>query len=167
MFGWALYYAGNYVASLAQLRKAMELDSSLWIGHTSAGMALERLGEMDAALAEFRQALEYSDNSSLAKAHVAFGLARTGDMCGATEILQKLLQLRKKHYFSPYWIAVIYVALGQLAEALNWLEIAARERCGWIVFARSDPKLAVLCSDPRFHRLVSGVNPARRAVFPV
>jgi hypothetical protein len=89
-----------------------------------------------------------------------------GDRSGATEILQKLLQLRKKHYFSPYWIAVIYVALNQLPEALNWLEIAGKERCSWIVFARADPKLAVLHSDPRFHRLVSGINPARRVVFP-
>jgi tetratricopeptide (TPR) repeat protein len=166
MSGWALYYAGNYTASLTQVRKAMELDPSLWIAHTSAGMALERLGEMEAALAEFRRALENSDDSSLAKAHVAFGLARMGDRSGATEILQKLLQLRKKHYFSPYWIAVIYVALNQLPEALNWLEIAGKERCSWIVFARADPKLAVLHSDPRFHRLVSGINPARRVVFP-
>jgi DNA-binding winged helix-turn-helix (wHTH) protein/tetratricopeptide (TPR) repeat protein len=166
MFGWALYYAGNYTASLTQLRKAMGLDPSLWIGHTSAGMVLERLGEMEAAVAEFRQALEQSDNSSLARAHLAFGLARMGDRSAATEALQKLLQLRKKHYFSPYWIAVIYVALNQPSDALAWLEIAAKERCGWVVFARVDPKLAVLHSDPRFHRLLSGINPARRAVFP-
>ena len=166
MFGWALYYAGNYEASLAQLKKAMALDSSLWIGHTSAGMVLERLGEVQGAVAEFRLALEYSDNSSLAKAHVAFGLARLGDRAGATEILNTLLNLRQTRYFSPYWIAVIYVALNQNSEALKWLEIAARERCSWIVFAREDPKLAVLHSDPRFHRVVSGISPARGGSCP-
>jgi tetratricopeptide (TPR) repeat protein len=166
MFGWALYYARNYEASHAQLRKALELDSSLWVGHTSAGMALERLGDMQAAVAEFRLALEYSDNSALAEAHLAFGLARMGDQAGATKILNKLLKLRHERYFSPYWIAVIYVALNELSEALKWLEIAAKERCGWIVFAREDPKLDVLHSDTRFRRVVSGVSPAREIICP-
>jgi tetratricopeptide (TPR) repeat protein len=166
MFGWALYYAGNYEASLAQLKKAMELDSSLWIGHTSAGMVLERLGEMQGAVAEFRLALEYSDDTALAKAHVAYGLARMGDKIGATEILNTLLRLRIRKYLSPYWIAVIYVALKQTSEALKWLEIAAKERCSWIVFAREDPKLAVLHSEPRFHRVVSGISPARGGTCP-
>lgn len=166
MFGWALYYAGNYDASLAQLKKAMALDSSLWIGHTSAGMALERLGEMQGAVAEFRLALEYSNDTALAKAHVAYGLARMGDKAGAMEILNTLLQLRQTRYFSPYWIAVIYVALNQNSEALTWLETAAKERCSWIVFAREDPKLAVLHADPRFHRVVSGISPVRGATCP-
>jgi DNA-binding winged helix-turn-helix (wHTH) protein/tetratricopeptide (TPR) repeat protein len=166
MFGWALYYAGQYEASLAQLKKALELDSSLWIGHTSAGMALERLGKMEEAVAEFRLALEYSDNCSLAKAHLAYGLARMGDKAGATEILHALLKLRQKHYFSPYWIAVIYVALNQTCDALKWLEIAAKERCSWIVFAREDPKLSVLHSDPHFHRVVSGISPPRGITCP-
>jgi DNA-binding winged helix-turn-helix (wHTH) protein/tetratricopeptide (TPR) repeat protein len=165
-FGWALYYAGNYEASLAQLKKALELEPSLWIGHTSAGMALERLGQMDAAVAEFRLAVEYSDNSSLARAHLAYGLARMGDKAGATEILDALLQLRQSHYFSPYWIAIIYVGLDEPSKALNWLETARKERCSWIVFAREDPKFAVLRSDPRFHRVVSGINPARRVICP-
>jgi DNA-binding winged helix-turn-helix (wHTH) protein/tetratricopeptide (TPR) repeat protein len=166
MFGWALYYAGNYEASLVQLKKAMELDSSLWIGHTSAGMVLERLGKMEEAVAEFRLALEYSDNSSLAQAHVAYGLARMGDKAGAMEILNGLLKLRQKHYFSPYWIAIIHVALDQSSEALKWLDTAVKERCSWIVFAREDPKLAILRSDPRFHRVVSGVSSPRWATCP-
>jgi tetratricopeptide (TPR) repeat protein len=129
-------------------------------------MALERLGYMEAAVAEFRLASEYSDNSSLARAHVAFGLARMGDRAGASAILNTLVKQHQKNYSSPYWIAIIYVALNQQAEALDWLEIAAKERCGWIVFAREDPKLAILHSDPRFHRIVSGVCPARGVACP-
>ena len=166
MFGWALYYARNFEASLEQQKKAMKIDSSLWLGHASAGMALERLGKMEAAVAEFRLAMEYSDASSLSKAHLAFGLARLGDTAAATEILTELLKLRAAHYFSAYWIAVIYVGLDQPSEALKWLEIAVKERCSWIPLAREDPKFTCLHSDPRFHRMVSGIGSARQVIYP-
>ena len=152
ILGWALYYAQCYESALSQLRHAMELDASLWVGHTSTGMVLERLGEMGAAVAEFQIAVERSENSSLAKAHLAYGLARRGDRAGATELLDTLLKLRQKRYFSPYWIAVIQVALD--SDPLKWLEIAQDERCSWFVFAHEDPKFAVLHSDARFRHLV-------------
>jgi hypothetical protein len=65
-----------------------------------------------------------------------------------------LLVLRRKHYFSPYWIAVIHTALNDPLEALKWLETANAEHCSWFVFAHEDPKFAVLRSDARFQRLL-------------
>jgi len=62
--------------------------------------------------------------------------------------------LRRKHYFSPYWIAVIHTALNDPLEALKWLETANAEHCSWFVFAHEDPKFAVLRSDARFQRLL-------------
>jgi hypothetical protein len=111
---------------------------------------------LDKAVAEFRLAVEHSDNSSLARAHLAYGLARQGDKAGATEILNSLLKLRQKRYFSPYWVALIQTALN--SEALKWLEIAREERCSWFVFAREDPKFAVLHSDPRFRQLAEAAK---------
>jgi len=162
MLGWALYYAQNYEDALSQLKHAMELDASLWVGHTSKGMVLDRLGEMDEAVAEFRLAVEHSDNSSLARAHLAYGLARQGDRTAATEIVASLLKLRQKHYFSPYWIAVIYAALG--LEALEWLERAREECCSWFVFAHEDPKFADFRSEIRFRQLVEAARFSTRTI---
>lgn len=53
MLGWTLYYAQNYAAALSQLRHAMELDASLWVGRTITGMVLERMGEFDKAVLNF------------------------------------------------------------------------------------------------------------------
>ncbi len=157
MLGWTLYYSKNYEAASSQLKHAVELDPSLWIGHTSLGMVLERLGHLEEAIAEFRLAVEHSDNSFLAKAHLAYGLAKRGDKAGAAEILSSLLKLRQRHYFSPYWIAVVYTALDELSEALKWLAIATEERCSWIVFAREDPKFSALHADPHFRHVMDRV----------
>jgi DNA-binding winged helix-turn-helix (wHTH) protein/tetratricopeptide (TPR) repeat protein len=163
MLGWTLYYARDFEGALTQLKHSMELDSSLWVGHTSAGMVLEGLGRVEEAVAEFRVAVLHSENSALAKAHLAFGLARQGDKLGAAEILKSLAKLRQKHYFSPYWMAVISTALDDRSEALNWLEIASEERCSWIVFAREDPKFDSLHSDARFRRVVDATHPVHHS----
>lgn len=161
MLGWVLYYAGDYEGALAPLKHSMELDPSLWISHTTTGMILERLGRMEEAVAEFRLAIEHSGQSALAKAHLAYGLAKLGDKAGATDVLNTLLRLRQRRYFTPYWIAAIHMALNAPSEALKWLEMATEERCSWILFAREDPKFAALRSDPRFQHVVDATNPPR------
>jgi TolB-like protein/Tfp pilus assembly protein PilF len=154
MLGWALYYARNYEAALSQLRHVSETGSSLWLGHTTTGMVLERLERIDEAVTEFRLAVEKSDQSSLAKAHLAYGLARLGDQAGASEILNALLNARKRHFFSAYWIAAIYVALNEPASALKWLDLAADDRCSWMVFLREDATFSALHSSPHFRNLL-------------
>ena len=158
VLGWALYYAGDYEAAFSQLKHARELDGALWVGHATTGMVLERLGRIDDAVTEFSIAVQRSDHSSLTKAHLAYGLARRGDKPGAMEILDSLLLLRRKHYFSPYWIAVIHTALDDRPEALNWLETAKAEHCSWFVFAHEDPKFTILHSDVRFQRLMEAAK---------
>jgi tetratricopeptide (TPR) repeat protein len=154
MLGWTLYFAGNHEAASSQLKHALELDESLWVGHVVTGMVFEQMGRTDEAVTEFNLAVERSHNSSLTRAHLAYGLACRGDKAAAQETLDSLLSLRRKHYFSPYWIAIIHMALNKTLEALKWLEIAKAERCSWFVFAHEDPKFATLRSDGRFQRLM-------------
>ena len=158
MLGFALYFAGDYEAAVVELKSATELDSSTWVGHMSIGMALERLGKMEEALAEFRLAVEQSGHGAMARALLAYGLARSGDIAAAIEILNSLLRLRQRRYFSPYWLAAIYVALGQRAEAVQWLGTAGEERCSWIVFIREDPKFASLQHDKVLAHILDAVH---------
>jgi DNA-binding winged helix-turn-helix (wHTH) protein/tetratricopeptide (TPR) repeat protein len=151
--GSALHYAGENEAALLQLRHGIGLDPSLWVGHTLLGKVLEQIGKMQDAVGEFRIAVERSDNSALARAHLAYGLARLGEKAGSTEILESLLKLKHKKYFSSYWIAVIYMGLEEPSEALKWLENAQTEHCCWLVFAAADPKFAALRADPRFQQI--------------
>lgn len=151
--GSALHYAGENETALLQLRHGLGLDPSLWVGHALLGMVLEPIGKIAEAVAEFRIAVERSDNSALARAHLAYGLARLGDKAASTEILDSLLKLKHKKYFSSYWIAVIYMGLDDRSEALKWLENAQTERCCWLVFAAADPKFAALRSDLSFQQI--------------
>jgi hypothetical protein len=50
--------------------------------------------------------------------------------------------------------------LGDKERALEWLEKAYEERCGWMAFLKVDPALGSLRSDGRFKDLLRrvGVN---------
>lgn len=157
MLGWALYYAEEYEAASSQLRQALELDPSLWLAHSSLGMVLEELNSGD-PVTEFRTATEDSGNSALARAHLAYGLARSGDSGGAAGILDSLLKLRHKKYFSAYWIAVIYTGLNEPSEALKWMANAKADHCCWLVLAQGDPKLKALRSDVRFRTITESTR---------
>jgi hypothetical protein len=62
----------------------------------------------------------------------------------------------------PYSVALIYIALGQEAEAINWLEKAFKNRTGLFVYlAKGDPRLDPVRSDERFQLLLQGMQPDR------
>lgn len=48
----------------------------------------------------------------------------------------------------------LYVALGELDAAFEWLEKAYQERRGWLAYLNIEPLLEGLRADPRFRRLV-------------
>lgn len=56
---------------------------------------------------------------------------------------------------TAYEIAVIYCLLGDNDNAFIWLEQAEREHAVGFTFARVDPNLEALRSDPRFAELMS------------
>jgi DNA-binding winged helix-turn-helix (wHTH) protein/tetratricopeptide (TPR) repeat protein len=158
LLGWSLYYAGDYDQALSQLQRALELHPALWFAHTSVGMVLDQMGNTTAALPEFRIAVEHSENSSLARAHLAYGLARSGNRTEAAQILESLLKLRQKKYFSPYWLAVLYVGLNDRDEALKWLNTARAEHCCWLLFGRQDPTFAPLRALPSFQQITDDLQ---------
>jgi len=82
------------------------------------------------------------------------GFALLGRQTEATKILERLVEQHKSAYFSPYWIALIYAALGKTDETLEWLEKAFADRCCWRVLCHIDPRLKILIGNSRFDAMV-------------
>jgi tetratricopeptide (TPR) repeat protein len=76
----------------------------------------------------------------------------------AKKVLEQLKELTKQQYVMPYFVGRIYAALGKKDEAFQWLEIAYRGRAEWMVLLKTDPRLDVVRSDPRFDDLLRRMN---------
>ena len=78
----------------------------------------------------------------------------SGNRSEAEKVLAKLMEQSKKQYVSPFYVAIVYVGLGENDKAVDWLERAYADRSNAIVFSKVDPQLDRLRSTPRFQSLL-------------
>jgi tetratricopeptide (TPR) repeat protein len=156
--GWRLYLARQYDRSIAQLRDTLELDPSYEWPHFILGQAYEQRREFNLARAELQQAVELSHNSPLMISALAHADALSGNQEEALRLLQQLMAQSKKQYVSPFYVAVVYIALGKTETAMDWMEKAFADHSNGLVFLKVEPELDPLRSNPRFIALQKRLN---------
>ena len=157
-FGWRLYLARQYDRSISQLRDTLEMDPAYEWAHLILGQAYEQKGQFDLALNELRRAVALSHNSPLTVSALAHAYGVSGNQAEAQRLLTRLTAQSSKQYVSPYYIAIVYLALGKNDLAIDWLEKAYADRSNGLVFARVEPELDPLRSNPRFAALEHKLN---------
>ena len=150
-----LFLAGRFDEAIDACRKALELDPGGVAAHTVLRWAYERKGMHAEALAAFEQERVFAGDTPTTRAKRAHVLAATGSTEEASKVLEELLARRPKEWVTAYEIAVIYCLLGDNDNAFTWLEQAEREHAVGFTFARVDPNLESLRSDPRFAELMN------------
>jgi adenylate cyclase len=152
--GHVLYLSRQYDRAIEQYRKALELDPQYAQAHLWFGRPFLEKGMYDEAIHELQTAARLSGNSTMSLAvlgHAYASADRTGDANG---VLATLRQRGRTQYVPSYWVALIYVGLGDLDQAFDWLERANRERSGWLAWIKVEPRFDRLRPDPRFSRLL-------------
>jgi serine/threonine-protein kinase len=166
--GQFLLHAGRTDEALDRLQKTFELEPNHYAAHGFAANAYIEKGMFLEAIAEARKAGTFSgvgvvsqdpfSGSTRATSILGYALAKAGKPTEARAVLEELLRLSKKRYVSPYNIAMVYNALGELDEALAWLERGYEQRDVRMMFLKVDPKLNNLRSEPRFQDLMRRVG---------
>jgi len=64
-----------------------------------------------------------------------------------------LKSLSKERYVSPYFMALIYVGLGDDHQAVAWLEKASVERQSYLILMKAEPVFDRLRADPGFQAI--------------
>ncbi|HEY6044993.1 MAG TPA: tetratricopeptide repeat protein, partial [Pyrinomonadaceae bacterium] len=155
-----LFLAGRFDEAIEACRKALELDPGGVAAHTVLRWSYERKGMHAEALTAFEQERVFAGDTPTTRAKRAHVLAATGDAAEARKVLEELLARRQQEWVTAYEIAVIYCLLADNDNALVWLEQAEREHAVGFTFARVDPNLNGLRSDPRFAKLIEATSRA-------
>jgi len=153
-----LYYAGRLDEARKESLKLVELDPNFARAYYELGLVLEEEGKLDEAISEFKIGLKYLPDNVLGLTALGHAQARAGRRAEAEKIIDRLHELSKQQYVSPFQTAVIYAGMDERKQALDLLEKARDERFNWMPFIKVDPVLKNLRSEPRFVELAKSLG---------
>jgi Flp pilus assembly protein TadD len=143
------YCGGRYAEAVVSCRQAMDLQDDYSAAYYRSGMALLGMGEYEQAQQALSAACRLRPDHPSAVAGLAICHARRGDVLGAHVLEDRLLRLAADDA-SPLSLAELYVALGENATALQYLEQACQQRQAELIGIAVDPLFAPLRSHTAF-----------------
>ncbi len=152
-FAWVFFCSGRYDDAIAQLRDTLKRAPSYAAAITLLARALAATGRHEEALAELEKVRPPSISPGSYLGFRGYIEAVAGHS-RAVRTLEELRNVASREYVTPYYLALIYVALGQSETALTELENAYREQDATLGSVNVDPRFASLRGHARFEALV-------------
>jgi predicted Zn-dependent protease len=120
--------AGRYDLAEAALRELLETHPDFVMAHKNLGEIYIVTEQWDKAIAEFQRAVEMAGASPVPRAQLARALALAGRKPEARRILDELrAETDTTGIYHPA-VATALIALGEMDEAINWLESSYQQR---------------------------------------
>ncbi|MFZ0060992.1 MAG: FlgO family outer membrane protein [Pyrinomonadaceae bacterium] len=155
--GDTLVFARRYDEAIAQYKRTLIRNPNFAYAHRALGRAYGSKKMYPEAIAETRTALEL-DKASSTKGYLGLWLARSGKRNEALTLLLDLKQEATHDYVQGDILALIYIGLGDKAEAMNWLEKHMSSRAETANTYAVAPELDDLHSEPRFKQMLKRMN---------
>ena len=149
------FFARNYDLAIEQSAKSLDLDPNFWPALLFRAMAHEQKENYVHAEESLALGLEVSRRSSMMLAAMGHVCASAGKRQAAETVLGELCSPPSGRYVAPVYPALVAAGLGNRAFALDELERAVKERSGWLVFLRVDPRFDVLRGESRFEQILN------------
>ena len=149
----SLYYAGRLDEAKRESLKLMQMDKGYGRANYEMGLILEEEGKLEEAIAEFKLALKALPDNATVLTGLGHAQAMAGKKSDAEKVINRLQELSKQQYVSPYQTAVVYAGLDERKLALDWLEKSREERFNWLPFIQIEPVFKNLRTEERFLEL--------------
>jgi serine/threonine protein kinase/tetratricopeptide (TPR) repeat protein len=155
-----LYHvSGQDDNAIVQHQRAIDLDPGWYFPHWLLAIAYAHMGRLDEEIAEAQKACELSGRNAptLGILGMAYGLA--GLRNEAQAVLEELITQGRTTYVPPAALAAVYRGLGEVDQALEWLEKGVEERDMFAVGGfKCEPRYILLRGHPRYQALLRKMN---------
>lgn len=158
MTAWTLYHTRHYTEAVNKARKGCAMQENFPQGLLHLGNCLTGAGEIEEAVSVLRRSSEMWGDSGMPRYMLCHARAAEGNIIAARQILDKMLKTAEQKYVKPYFIAMCFVAVGEIDKAFEWFEKAVDEGNEWMIWFGTEPKLDPIRSDPRYRRLLRRTN---------
>jgi len=152
--GFVYYYSRDFDRAIEQFKEIVAFDPNSPFGHLGLMEVFGKKGMYDQATAEGEKLLESGMRAVavIGSLGVYYGFAGKKDR--ALEFLSELEARSIQGYVSSFWVAGIYMGLGELDKAFEWLEKAYVERDGNLIYITAPTPFDAFSPDPRYQQLL-------------
>ncbi len=148
----------RYSEAIAPLRVAIALNPRYYFPHNWLSIALAHSGAKAEALAESKLAVELAPDNMLAFAISGYVDAVVGERSAAVAVITKLDAFSRTRTVPYHYVARIYDALGDTAQALRYTQRAVDAGEGQLSQLRVEPRMHTIEKDPRFQAILKRLN---------
>ncbi|MGB6340484.1 MAG: protein kinase, partial [Candidatus Aminicenantaceae bacterium] len=148
LLGVVLGYGGDIEKGREQLHKALEMEPNLPMAHLWLGQQYFMPPEnYEKAIVHLQKAAQLS--MTFALGWLGWALAHSEKKDEAVKILDRMDEIAKQRYISPFQKALVFLGLERSDEAFEHLQLAYKEREPFLVFFLLDVVPGPIRSDPR------------------
>jgi serine/threonine protein kinase/lipoprotein NlpI len=127
-YGWVLIGMRQFEQSIERLNRALEVSPDYVLAHWLLGINYYLLSRYEDALTELQAAVTLSGRRPWMVSTLGAVSAKLGSTTEARTKLVELIDRSTSEYVQPFYIAYLYLGLGELDEALGWLEESFKGR---------------------------------------
>jgi serine/threonine protein kinase/Tfp pilus assembly protein PilF len=152
--GFVSYYKRDFDRAIGQFQEIIAFDPSSMFGHLGLMEVYGKKGLYAESLAEGEKLLKSGMRAVAVVGSLGAWCGFAGQKDKALELLSELKARSRQGYVSSFWIAAIYMGLGEADHAFEWLEKAFVERDGNLIYITAPAAFDQCGSDPRYQRLL-------------
>jgi DNA-binding winged helix-turn-helix (wHTH) protein/tetratricopeptide (TPR) repeat protein len=158
----AAYAAGDYVAAAEASQEALALQAHLAPAFYFLALSQFQLGLMELALQNFACAARENMHHPAPVSAIATVHAHEGRTAEALAIVKLMIEKATRAEVSPYYFAEVYLALGDVEKALEYLRCSFDLRLTDIIGIAVDPWLRPLHGHPAFEAMLTSLGISSR-----
>jgi TolB-like protein/Tfp pilus assembly protein PilF len=152
--GFMSIFKGDYDRAINQFKALLDFEPNFGLLYLSFATAYALKGDYDEALAYGEKMLEVGPRAVAYVGNMGLLYAVAGKKEKACKLLAELEERSKKGYVSSFWMALIYLGLGEIDKTFEWFEKAYKERDGNMIYFTVPQILDPVRADPRYKQLL-------------
>ena len=152
------YYKREYPQAIQQYRQTLEFDPNFFPARYWLGLALLEEDHNKEAVSEMEAAYKLSGGYVAVAATLGYAYATVGETEQARNILSELEDRSTKEYVQSMYFTWVYMGLGEVDKAFDYMHQAYEERSWWLVYCRILPAMDVIRSHPAYAELMAKVG---------